>query len=169
VSTEPPKLRFSLRSLVIVVVFLGTTTGLFMRWKPWITGSVEVHIDGEFRVSHFTMDGNLLVVAVFVGQSETDSMVDYFYFDTQSGTRLDVATRTSMKWDPYRWTVYGPGPLRARDGLAMRKGSNLVTIDRPAWRVIYRWHFWIVVFLAAASKWSLLADRRRLSANRVAH
>jgi len=183
------RLRFSLRSLSLLILLATGATGLCFRSGPWQRAYA---FSPEFRANGFSADGKRVRAYAVQG-------LDDFHFDAATGSdlepgevlytlepRLERADGAMLVWsgdrvfvsrDGSSWDYpLGDGPIESAS-FSPRDDQVLVWLQdgrtemwyqrRPMawWGILWLWEFWLTAALAGALAWSLIADRRRLRAS----
>jgi len=179
--------RFSLRSIVVLLLFATSATGLCFRSSPWQRSFVVkgrpfcILTERDCLVTHDPDGQGHLLWNAGTGKSLGSYITDGHdswsrMAESSEGTELTrragpVRVRSGSTLREYVLADRDCAGIVSEDGrriaLEMDSGnSELWRLRRPeAWWGIFRlWEFWLTVFFAAALAWSLIADRRRLRA-----
>jgi len=163
----PRRVRFSLRSLVLLVLLMAAGLGLWWRWEPWILVSELDPLDPRAQ-DHVTTRAPDMKRVFERGAHLQDKFVilasnnrvlfrfgRHYYgggFVTDDQLRLD--TGFEMIIDPGRSGIVQPEPPERVEEWRRR---------RPEWWWGVAWlpEFWLTLVFGAGLAWSLVGDRRR--------
>jgi len=156
--------RFSLRTLVVFLLLVTSGMGLWWRWEPWYVCQERDILGNVGHGSTRNAGGDCTVSAD--GSRAIESADRQIIVLDASRTPPEPIATVDCGWGPLFAGISADGAEIQATSIDMREYVYRRRRPERWWGVFWLWEFWLTAAFAGLFIWSVIADRRRLAAER---